>query len=151
RAVPAAAPPPPRGAAPPAAIRAGPGAGGAPASPRQQQPAAAASWARLRLAFPAAARAPCALPAARRRAAARAASRLGLHAHTGGIDRPRAAAGCCRDCRGLAARVTGVVSTSIRSPGPHSSPLPSPATVDSLTCAGVLVSSAETDAEEISS
>src|SRR5262249_58244304 len=57
-AVAAAAPSPAPGPDHPAAIRAGPGAGGAPASSRQQQPAAAASWARLRLAVPAAARGP---------------------------------------------------------------------------------------------
>src|SRR5262249_60229769 len=53
-----------------------------------------------------------------------------------------------RGCGGWAAGVTGVVCTSIRSPGPHSSAVHSAASVDSLTWAGVLVSSADTDAED---
>ena len=52
---------------------------------------------------------------------------------------------------GAAGRSTGVVSTSNRSFGVHSSAVHNAANVDSFTCAGSLANSADTDAEDSSS
>ncbi len=72
-------------------------------------------------------------------------------AHNGGIDRPRCttAAGRCARSGGLAA--TGVVSTSSKSFGVQSSAVHNAARVVSFSWAGCLVSSTDTDAEDICS
>src|SRR5512132_305482 len=67
---------------------------------------------------------------------------------TGGIERPLATLGAGRVAAGLGVAATGVVSTSIRSPGEQSSAVHSAARVDSLTWAGCLVSNADTLAED---
>ena len=72
--------------------------------------------------------------------------------HRGGMDRPRATFGGWReDLAGLALGVTGVMSTSRRSLGLHSSAVHNATSVASFTCDGVLVNNAETDAEDSSS
>ena len=68
--------------------------------------------------------------------------------HSGGMDRPRAAFGSALVRSGLTAAATGVVSTSNRSLGVHCSAVHNAARVSSFTCAGCLVSSADTDADD---
>ena len=80
-----------------------------------------------------------------------AASNAVTDPHNGGIDRPRIAWGCdvVAFSAGLARRQTGVVSISNRSLGVHSNAVHNAASVVSLTCAGCLVSNADTDAADI--
>ena len=80
-----------------------------------------------------------------------AASNAVTDPHNGGIDRPRTAWGCdvVAFSAGLARRETGVVSISNRSLGVHSNAVHNAASVVSFTCAGCLVSNADTDAADI--
>lgn len=69
--------------------------------------------------------------------------------HRGGIDRPRAEAACGTSTTGrggVMGHSTGVVSTSIRSFGVHSSAVHKAASVVIFTCEGSLVNSADTEA-----
>ncbi len=68
--------------------------------------------------------------------------------HSGGMERPRAAFGSGLARAGLTAGDTGVVSTSNKSLGVHSSAVHNASSVSSFTCAGCFVSSADTDADD---
>jgi hypothetical protein len=70
----------------------------------------------------------------------------GVRHYTGGSDRPRAALGSGLRRGGFAGRSTGLVSTSNRSFGVHSSAVHNAASVCNFTWLGVLVNSADTDA-----
>src|SRR5712672_3542939 len=68
-------------------------------------------------------------------------------AHSGGIERPRLACGVTWRC-GCGGMAAGVVSTSSRSLGVHSKAVHNAARVDSFSCAGWRVSSADTLADD---
>src|SRR5260370_13216716 len=68
--------------------------------------------------------------------------------HSGGMERPRAAFGSGLARAGLTAGATGVVSTSNKSLGVHSSAVHNASSVSRFTCPGCLVSSPDTDPDD---